>query len=156
MPRSKFPNMLPVRQVFPDLRIRDVGAEVRRQLAASPFAARLKSGSRVAIGVGSRGISNIATVVRATVDYWKSQGMNPFIFPAMGSHGAATAEGQAKVLARYGITETTIGCQVCSQLDVVPLGKTEDGIETFMDRLAFESDGVMLINRVKWHTSFCR
>src|SRR5581483_9624209 len=114
-------------------------------LAGSGFASRLRRGSRVAIGVGSRGISNIRTIVRAVVDYWNSQGCEPFIFPAMGSHGAATAEGQADVLAHYGIHEATMGCPVVSALDVVPLGRTADGIEAHMDRNAFESDGVMLI-----------
>ena len=108
----------------------------------------------MALGVGSRGIANIATIARAAVDYWKSQGAWPFIFPAMGSHGAATAEGQADVLAHYGIHEATMGCPVLSSLDVVSLGNTADGIETFMDRNAYESDGVMLIGRVKWHTDF--
>jgi hypothetical protein len=146
--------MLLVRQNFPDRRIHDVAAEVHKQLSASPLASRVKPGGRVAIGVGSRGISNMATIARATVDFWKQQGMKPFLFPAMGSHGAATAEGQAAVLARYGITEQTMGCPVISQLEVVLLGKTSDGIEAFMDRAAYESDGVMLLNRVKWHTAF--
>jgi hypothetical protein len=108
----------------------------------------------VAIGVGSRGISNIATITRAVVDFWKSKGARPFIFPAMGSHGAATAEGQADVLAHYGIIEATMGCPVISSLDVVPVGRTPEGIEAFMDRNAYESDGVMLVGRVKWHTDF--
>src|SRR5215475_10219195 len=150
----QFPRMLVCRQEFPDRRIPDVAAEVRAQLGASGFAARLKPGSRVAIGVGSRGIHNIATIVRNVVDYWKSQGMKPFLFPAMGSHGAASAEGQAEVLAHYGITEASMGCPIVSQLEVVSLGKTEDGIEAFMDRVAYESDGVMLVGRVKWHTDF--
>jgi len=148
------PRLLPVRQHFPDHAIRDVSDEVRRQLTASGFSSRLKPGARVALGVGSRGIANIATIVRAAVDYWKSQGFQPFIFPAMGSHGAATAEGQADVLAHYGIHEATMGCPVVSALEVVSVGKTADGIEAFMDRNAFESDGVMLIGRVKWHTDF--
>jgi hypothetical protein len=80
--------------------------------------------------------------------------VEPFLFPAMGSHGAATAAGQADVLAHYGIHEATMGCPVVSQLDVVSLGSTEEGIEAFMDRAAYESDGVMLIGRVKWHTDF--
>ncbi|MBI3470531.1 MAG: DUF2088 domain-containing protein [Candidatus Solibacter usitatus] len=143
-----------VRQNFPDRRLRDLPGAVRQQLAASPFAARLKPGSRVAIGVGSRGITNIATIVRAIADYWTSQGMHPFIFPAMGSHGAATAEGQADVLAHYGIIQETMGCPILSSLEVAPLGKTPEGIQTFMDRNAFESDGVMLVGRVKWHTDF--
>src|SRR5579883_180936 len=148
------PRLLIVRQKFPDRRIPDVPGEVRRQLAASGFAGRLKPGARVAIGVGSRGIHNIAAIVRAAVDYWKEAGMQPFLFPAMGSHGAASAAGQSDVLAHYGITEASMGCPLVSQLDVVSLGKTSDGIEAFMDRAAYESDGVMLIGRVKWHTDF--
>jgi len=124
------------------------------ELVDSPFGARTKPGARVAIGVGSRGISNIATITRAVVDFWKSKGARPFIFPAMGSHGAATAEGQADVLAHYGIVEATMGCPVISSLEVVPVGRTPQGIEAFMDRNAHESDGVMLVGRVKWHTDF--
>jgi len=150
----QFSRLLLVSQNFPDRAIRDIPAEVRRQLSESPFAARLKPASRVAIGVGSRGIANIATIARSVVEYWKSAGMRPFIFPAMGSHGAATAEGQADVLAHYGIVDETMGCPIISSLDVVPLGKTPEGIDTFMDRSAFESDGVMLLARVKWHTDF--
>src|SRR5580658_6174338 len=148
------PRLLVVRQKFPDRRIADVAAEVRSQLGASNFAARLKPGARIAIGVGSRGIHNIASIVRSAVRYWKDAGMQPFLFPAMGSHGAASAAGQANVLAHYGITEASMGCPLISQLEVVSLGKTADGIEAFMDREAYDSDGVMLIGRVKWHTDY--
>ena len=149
-----FPRLLLVRQHFPDRSVREVRPAVLNELMESPFGGRTKPGARVAIGVGSRGISNIATIVRAVVDFWKSKGARPFIFPAMGSHGAATAEGQADVLAHYGIIEATMGCPVISSLDVVPVGRTAEGIEAFMDRNAFESDGVMLVGRVKWHTDF--
>ena len=149
-----FSRLLPVRQHFPDRGLGDVAAETQRELAASGFAARLKPGARIALGVGSRGIANLAFIVRSVVDYWKSQGCAPFIFPAMGSHGAATAEGQAGVLAHFGIHEAGMGCPIISSLDVVSLGKTADGIEAFIDRNAFSSDGVMLIGRVKWHTDF--
>src|SRR5208337_4328977 len=101
-----------------------------------------------------RGIANIATIVGSAVRFWKSQNFRPFLFPAMGSHGAATAEGQADVLAHYGIIAETMGCPVESSLDVVSLGRTPEGIEAFMDRNAFESGGVMLVGRVKWHTDF--
>jgi len=148
------PRLLVVRQKFPDRRIPDVTAEVRSQLAASQFAARLKPGARIAIGVGSRGIHNIASIVRSTVQYWKDAGMQPFLFPAMGSHGAASAAGQAEVLAHYGITEASMGCPLVSQLEVVSLGRTDDGIEAFMDKVAYDADGVMLIGRVKWHTDY--
>jgi hypothetical protein len=150
----EFPRMYLVKQSFPDRRVTDIPATVRRELSQAEFARGLKPGSRVAIGVGSRGIANIAAIVRAAVDYWKSAGMQPFIFPAMGSHGAATAEGQADVLAHYGIHEATMGCPVLSSLEVVSLGKTAEGIEAFMDRNAYGSDGVMLVGRVKWHTDF--
>jgi hypothetical protein len=150
----RFSPLLLVRQNFPDRSIRDIPSVVRKELSSAPFASRLKPGSRVAIGVGSRGITNIATIARSVADYWKSAGMRPFIFPAMGSHGAATAEGQADVLAHYGIIEETMGCPIVSSLEVVPVGKTPEGISTFMDRNAYESDGVMLVGRVKWHTDF--
>jgi hypothetical protein len=123
----QFPRLVLVRQKFRDRRIADVAAEVQKQLAGSGFAGRLKPGSRVAIGVGSRGIHSLATIVRGVVQYWKDQGMRPFLFPAMGSHGAASAQGQADVLAHYGITQA---------------------------KMAYESDGVMLVGRVKWHTDF--
>ena len=143
-----------VRQIFPDRTLPDIAGTVRRELDQAGFASRPKPGGRIAIGVGSRGISNLAVIVRAVVDYWKSAGMRPFLFPAMGSHGGATAEGQAGVLAHFGITAATMDCPIVSSLEVVQLGKTADGIATSMDRSAFESDGVMLIGRVKWHTDF--
>lgn len=150
----QFPRLILVRQTFPDRRIPDVAGEVDRQLAGSGFAGRLKPGSVVAIGVGSRGINNIATIVGRVVQYWKAQGMRPFLFPAMGSHGAASAAGQKDVLVHYGITEASMGCPVVSQLEVVSLGKTAEGIEAFMDKTAYQADGVMLVGRVKWHTDF--
>src|SRR5664280_1563869 len=150
----QFPRLLVIRQKFPDRRIVDVAACVRAELAASDFAGRLRPGARVAIGVGSRGIHNIATIVRQVVQYFQEQGMQPLLFPAMGSHGAANAAGQAEVLASYGITAATMGCPLISQLEVVSLGKTSDGIEAFMDKVAYDADGVMLVGRVKWHTDF--
>ncbi len=149
-----FARLLNIRQHFPDRRISDIPGSVSRELASSGFGSALKPGARIAIGVGSRGIANIATIVRSVVDFWKSRGFHPFLFPAMGSHGAATAQGQANVLAHYGIDEASMGCPVLSALEVVSLGKTEDGIEAFMDRNAHSADGVFLIGRVKWHTDF--
>ena len=146
--------LLIVRRHFPDRRIADVPGETRRQLDASGFADRLRPGARVAIGVGSRGVANIAAIVRSVVQYWRDRGMAPFVFPAMGSHGAATPEGQTDVLAHFGITEASIGCPIVSRLDVVSLGHTADGIEVFMDAAAHASDAVMIVARVKWHTTF--
>src|SRR5260370_5811042 len=142
-----FPRLLLVRQNFPDRSIRDIPSTVQKELSAAPFAARLAPRARVAIGVGSRGITNIATIVRSVVDYWKSQGMHPFIFPAMGSHGAATAEGQADVLAHYGIIQETMGCPTASPLEVVPVGAPPQGIKTSMDRNAYEITRALLLAR---------
>src|SRR5262245_43568659 len=152
---SMFPSrMLLVRQNFPDRGLVDVRAETRVRLERSRLAARLPRGARLAIGVGSRGIANIAAIVETVVRYWRDHGMAPFIFPAMGSHGGATPEGQAAVLAHFGITEASMGCPIISRLDVISLGKTEDGIEVLMDAAAHAADAVMVVGRVKWHTNF--
>jgi hypothetical protein len=148
------PRFLQIEQHFPDRRIKNIQEHIRQELSQSDFADRLRPGSTLAIGVGSRGISNIATIIKAVVDFWKERGVRPFLFPAMGSHGAATAEGQADVLAHYGIHEATMGVPVLSSLDVVPLGETPEGIATFLDKNASESDAVFLVGRVKWHTDF--
>jgi len=150
----ELPRIVRVKQTFPDRSLKDVAGSVQAELTASPFASRVRPGGRVAIGVGSRGITNIALIAKSVVDFWKSVGCEPFIFPAMGSHGAATAAGQADVLAHYGITESTMGCPVISQLEVVSLGKDANGIEAFLDKEAHDADGVMLVGRVKWHTDF--
>jgi hypothetical protein len=146
--------LLVVRQNFPDLRLADVGAETRHQLERANLGSQLPPGARVAIGVGSRGIANIAVIVRSIVAYWHDRGLAPFVFPAMGSHGAATPEGQASVLAHFGITEQSMDCPIVSRADVVSLGDTKDGIEVFMDASAYAADAIMLAGRVKWHTTF--
>jgi hypothetical protein len=149
-----FPRVCLVRQNLVDRSLKDIPSEVQRELERAALASRIRPGARIAIGAGSRGIAGVATILRAVVDYWRAHGCKPFIFPAMGSHGSATAEGQAQVLAGYGITEGSMGCPIISSLDVVATGRTPEGIETFMDRSAHESDGVMLVGRVKWHTDF--
>lgn len=146
--------VVPIKQHFRDLRLADVGGAVRQAMEQAAWTQSVAPGSRIAVGAGSRGITNIDVIVRAVIDFWKSRGVEPFIIPVMGSHGAATAEGQADVLAHYGITEQTMGAPVVSSLDVVEVGTTPEGIEVVMDRQAFESDGVMLCGRVKWHTDF--
>ena len=143
-----------IRQNFPNRALPDVAAAVREQMEGAEWALAVKPGSRIAVGVGSRGITNIDVIAKAVVEFWKSRGVNPFLIPVMGSHGSASAEGQAEVLAHYGITEETMGAPVVSSLDVVPIGTTPEGIEVVMDRQAHEADGTMLLSRVKWHTDF--
>ncbi len=146
--------LVPVRQNFPVRKLADVAAGVRQTLEAAAWTKAVQPGARIAVGAGSRGIANIDVIVKAVCDFWKSRGVKPFIIPVMGSHGAATAAGQAEVLHHYGITEEKMGAPIVSSLEVVSLGQTPDGIEVSMDRNAFEADGVMLCSRVKWHTDF--
>ena len=143
-----------IRQNFPNRALPDVTAAAREQLENADWALAVAPGSRIAVGVGSRGITNIDVIAKAVVEFWKSRGVKPFLIPVMGSHGSASAEGQAEVLAHYGITEETMGAPVVSSLDVVPIGTTPEGIEVVMDRQAHEADGTMLLSRVKWHTDF--
>jgi hypothetical protein len=154
----QLPRFLVLKQQFPDLRLNDIRGAVRHELEQAGFAARVaarkQGAAEIAIGVGSRGISNLSTIVKSVVDYWIAKGHRPSLFPAMGSHGGATAEGQRDVLARYGITDTAMGCPVVSQMETVRTGVTPEGIDSFADKSAMASDGILLINRIKWHTSF--
>lgn len=125
---------------------------LRRELVSSGVA--ISPGERMAVAVGSRGIAELETLVRGVVDWIKAAGGLPFIVPAMGSHGGATAEGQAAVLAGYGITAERVGAPVCSSMDVVELPRGECPVPVFFDRYAAAADGTVIINRVKPHTSF--
>ena len=114
----------------------------------------MKPGGRIAVGVGSRGITSIPTVARAAVDALKEMGYRPFIVAAMGSHGGATAEGQRELLAGYGVTPEAMGVEVRTDMDTVVLGTNPVGLPIYFDRNAHEADGIVLLNRVKPHTDF--
>lgn len=141
-----------VRQRFDTQTIADAEQAVAQQFNAGKL--HIKPGARIAIAAGSRGIANIARITGAVAAAVKAQGGDPFIFPAMGSHGGATAEGQREILASYGITEERMGCPVRASMEVVELDNGGLELPLFMDRLAFESDGVILVNRIKPHTAF--
>jgi hypothetical protein len=145
------PRMVRVRQSFAGPRLADIPGGVRSALAGAPLP--IRRGDTIAVGAGSRGIANIATIVRATVDHLKAIGARPFVFPAMGSHGGATAEGQLDVLAHYGITEATMGCELRASMEVVQVGQALD-MPVWLDRVASEADWIGLVNRVKPHTDF--
>ncbi|HUP37053.1 MAG TPA: [Fe-S]-binding protein [Candidatus Limnocylindria bacterium] len=147
----RLPTMYRVRQSFQRPRLEDIPDGVRKTLAAAGLP--IKRGDTVAVGAGSRGIANIGVVVRAAVDWLKEQGARPFVFPAMGSHGGATAEGQRSVLGHYGITEAAMGCEVRASMDVVQVGEAL-GLPVWLDRTASEADWIGVINRVKPHTDF--
>ena len=148
------PRLIEIRQNFPDRSLPDVYQAVREEMDAADWVAGVPPGSRIAVGVGSRGIANLDTIVRAVIDSWRNRRVKPFIIPVMGSHGGGTAQGQEEVLAHYGITEGAMGAPVVSSLDVVPIGESPQGISVSMDKSAWEADGVMLCSRVKWHTGF--
>ncbi|MBX9962281.1 MAG: nickel-dependent lactate racemase [Burkholderiales bacterium] len=148
------PRMVHVRQKFERPRLASVTATVVEQFKRPEVRAKVKPGMTIAVGCGSRGINNIAECTKQVIAELKALGAKPFIFPAMGSHGGATAEGQREVLEGYGITEATMGCPVHSQMDVVELGKLDSGMPVYMDKLAAAADGVVLICRVKPHTNF--
>ncbi|MBW3628492.1 MAG: DUF2088 domain-containing protein [Gemmatimonadetes bacterium] len=144
--------LTPIRQSFPRPVLTDVEGEAR---AAVRTQLSIAAGARIAIAVGSRGIANLDRIVAATVASVRELGGEPFIIPAMGSHGGATAEGQREVLAGYGVTEARVGCPVVASMEVAELpGAGEPGLPAYMDRHAYESDGVILINRIKPHTDF--
>jgi hypothetical protein len=139
-------------QHFDRPQVSDIESTVRAQLAGSGI--KFPRGGAIAIAVGSRGIANLDRIVRTVVDFIAAAGAKPFIIPAMGSHGGATARGQAELLATYGITEETMGCPVRSSMDVVQLDRSGLPNAVFMDRHAWNSQGVILINRIKPHTDF--
>jgi len=145
------PRMYRVRQSFHRDRLADIPAGVRA--AMSKGSLPIKRGDTVAVGAGSRGIANIAVIVRAVVDHLKDLGAKPFVFPAMGSHGGATAEGQLEILAHYGITEAAMGCPLRASMDVVQAGDAL-GMPVWCDRIASEADWIGIVNRVKPHTDF--
>jgi len=148
---SELPRMLRVKQSFSRPRVADIPAAVRSALGSAGVP--VKRGDTVAVGAGSRGIANIDVIVKATVEWLKELGARPFVFPAMGSHGGATPEGQRGVLAHYGITEATMGCEIRATMDVVQVGEAL-GLPVWLDRIASEADWIGLVNRVKPHTDF--
>ncbi len=140
-----------IRNKFPDNSLQDPGREIDREMK---LLAEIRLGSSIAIGVGSRGIDRLDKVVKQVVNFVKQKGGRPFIVPAMGSHGGATAEGQQEVLESYGITEAALGVPVKSSMEVIELPEGNCIHPVFMDKNAFESDGIILINKVKPHTDF--
>ncbi|MEO8166093.1 MAG: lactate racemase domain-containing protein, partial [Betaproteobacteria bacterium] len=148
------PRMVDVRQRFDSAHLGDLPATVAREFQRPEVRAQVKSGQLIAVGCGSRGVANIAIITKCVIRELQSLGAKPFIFPAMGSHGAATAEGQRKVLEGYGISEASMGVPVKATMDTVIVGHLDDGTPVHMDRYAAEADGVVVINRIKPHTAF--
>jgi hypothetical protein len=150
MPEIAVPRMIPVRQLFPRGPEINAPSVLRGQLARLPA----RAGQRIAVAVGSRGITGLAEIVAEVVAFLKRAGASPFIIPAMGSHGGATPEGQTGLLAEYGVTETALGVPVRAAMEVRQVGQTAEGADIYLSVEALDADGVIVVNRVKPHTDF--
>ena len=150
------PRMFRAEQVFPREHIApgEIPSVVERELSREPFRSKLRPGMTVAVTAGSRGIANVDIITRAVVDFVKARGAVPFIVPAMGSHGGATAQGQLDILAGYGITPDTMGCEIRSSMEVVELGVSGTGMPVYLDKNAYSADGIILSCRLKPHNAF--
>jgi hypothetical protein len=147
------PKVIKIKQHFSGPVVEDIDATISAQLR-SVLGNQITPGMSVAITAGSRGIANIHSIIRATVQYLKGNGAEPFIIPAMGSHGGATAEGQVEVLESLGITEEFCGAPIRSSMEVVEIGCTAEGVPVYVDKYAWEADAILLMGRVKVHTDF--
>ncbi|MGH3088754.1 MAG: lactate racemase domain-containing protein [Rubrobacteraceae bacterium] len=148
------PKIVRVKQEFPRPRVEDISGALREECQKEEIKRKIKPGMSVAITAGSRGISNVPEILRSLVGILKDAGASPFIVPAMGSHGGATAEGQVGILNSLGVTEEAVGAAIRSSMEVVKLGETERGVPVFMDGIASEADGVIIVGRIKQHTDF--
>jgi len=148
------PKVVRVQQKFDATHIPDLPGKIVAEIKRLELSGRIRPGNTVAITAGSRGVANIATIIRAVADELKRLGTQPFIIPAMGSHGGGTAEGQRTVLEHYGINESTMGVPIRATMETIQIGETPQGIPVFMDKHAFDADHIVLVNRIKPHTDF--
>ncbi len=146
--------LLNVHQTFDAPDVGDIAAAVKRALQEDGLLAKMKPGATVAVGAGSRGIANLPIIVKATVDGLREAGMKPFVLPAMGSHGGATAEGQKEVLTNLGVTEASVGCEIKATMEVKQIGQIPDGPPLYQDLLSAGADHCILVSRIKPHTDF--
>jgi len=152
---KSYPQMFRLRQHFEAPRVDDLPGRVRDQLSQLALEQEVRAGQSVAITAGSRGIADIHIIIRAIVEHFKGLGAEPFVVPAMGSHGGGTAEGQRQVVESYGVTEQFVGCPIRSGTETLVLCETAEGFPVHFDRHAFEADHVLVCNRIKPHTRFC-
>jgi hypothetical protein len=148
------PSIARVRRTYHQPEVEDVATTMAEAIRGSRLAGRVASGGRIAITVGSRGISQIARITRAAVDTVRGLGFDPFVVAAMGSHGGGTSAGQRALLAELGVTEAVVGCPIRSEMDTVEVGTNSFGLPIHLDRNAYEADAIILLNRIKPHTSF--
>lgn len=150
----QFPQVFRLRQRFAGPVESDIPGAVRRELAKLPLAERVRPGERVAITAGSRGIANIAIILREAVRFFRERGASPYLVPAMGSHGGANVEGQLEVLRTFGITTEFCECPILASMETVVVCQSPEGVDVHFDRHAFEADHVLVCGRIKAHTDF--
>jgi len=148
------PPMYRIQRKFQSQSCKNIELSCVNQIRSLQRLKSMSSGSRIAVGVGSRGINQISNIVKSVVYALQLEGMKPIVIPAMGSHGGAIAEGQKQILTGMGVTEKSVGCPVLATMEVVELVKLDNGLPVYMDRIAVESDGIVVINRIKPHTAF--
>ena len=154
--QTEIPKLYPVHFTLPRGTIKraEIEALLFGEFAEKRLDCQIRPGMSVAIAVGSREITNLAEIVKTVVEFVKRSGGIPFIFPAMGSHGGAAAEGQLKVLSGYGVTEAAMGCPIRSSMETVQISTTAGGLPVHIDKYADEADGIIVIGRIKPHTDF--
>ena len=148
------PRLLRIRQLSEASTVQDIPGAVHEEVARLGLGSHITPGESVAITVGSRGIANIALIIKSLVDELKELGLQPFLVPAMGSHGGGIAKKQQAIIESYGVTEAYTGAPIKSSMETVQVGTTEDGIPVFFDKHAYEADHVAVVGRVKPHTGF--
>ena len=148
------PKFAKIRQKFQVESLNDITGTISEQFNHVKADEKIGPDMEIAITVGSRGIANIPLIVKSVADEIKKRGATPFIIPAMGSHGGATAAGQIEVLDGLGVTEESTGCEIRSSMEVVEVGKTSAGIPVYVDKHAYHADGIIVMGRVKPHTDF--
>ena len=149
-----YPRMYRVNQVFEASSIPDVAAHIRKEFSTLRLEEKVRPGQTVALTAGSRGIYGYVTILATLVECLRGLGLKPFILPAMGSHGGATAEGQEKMLNGLGVCESSMSAPIVSSMEVDSLGRTPSGAEVFFSRDAINADHLVVVNRVKAHTAF--
>lgn len=152
--RAALPRMAEVEQRLYSRRVSDIGAAVESACKTSGLMRRMRPGDRVGITVGSRGIANLAAIVRTVVAVIRGAGGKPFILPAMGSHGGGTPEGQTAVLASLGVTSRSVGAPLRASMRTRQIGRTGNGVPVFAALEALRADGLVVLNRIKQHSDY--
>ena len=149
-----FPRVFRIEQSFDGPCVSDIRSRVAEEISRLQVMSHLHPGASVAVTAGSRGVANIADILKSVVSELQKLGAQPFIIPAMGSHGGATPEGQLSVLEHYGITENSMGVPIRATMETVQVGTTKQGIPVLVDKNAWSADSIAVVNRIKPHTDF--